>query len=85
MTAFERILRSRLVMLRARLLSQATPPASGGRTQEEVQEIDAALARLADGTFGICDRCGRALGQHRLLAEPAARICHLCAPLSPLE
>lgn len=42
-------------------------------------EIDAALAALADGTWGVCRSCGRAIGDERLEARPAAATCIACA------
>jgi RNA polymerase-binding transcription factor DksA len=53
--------------------------------RQEVEEIEAALARIAEGSFGVCEGCGRALGQTRLLAEPVARLCHACRPQDPLH
>ena len=85
MTAFERIVRIRLLGLRDRLLGQDSAAGGGERTRQEVQEIDAALDRLAGGTFGVCEACGRALGQTRLLAEPVARLCHPCRTRPPLH
>ena len=41
-------------------------------------EIDAARARLAAGTFGVCERCGKAIPLRRLRALPAARLCVAC-------
>lgn len=43
------------------------------REQRELQEIDAALARLATGEYGWCERTGEPIGIPRLLARPAAR------------
>ncbi len=43
-------------------------------------EIDAALARLADGSYGICQACGRPISAQRLTARPAARTCVGCPP-----
>ncbi len=40
-----------------------------------VAEVDAALARLDSGTFGICEVCGGAVEPERMLADPLARIC----------
>lgn len=40
-----------------------------------VAEVDAALARLDSGTFGICEVCGGALDAERLIADPLARVC----------
>jgi len=42
-------------------------------------EVDAALVRLDDGTYGVCERCGSAIGEARLEALPAARLCIRCA------
>jgi RNA polymerase-binding transcription factor len=44
----------------------------------EVAEIDAALARIADGTYGACEACGGAIGRDRLRALPLARRCLRC-------
>jgi RNA polymerase-binding protein DksA len=43
-----------------------------------LDEIDAAQARLAAGTFGACARCGQAIPLRRLRAVPAARLCVAC-------
>jgi RNA polymerase-binding transcription factor DksA len=46
--------------------------------QEELREIDAALARVADGSFGACEVCGKRLSYQRLVAVPFARLCVEC-------
>ncbi len=46
----------------------------------ELREIDAALARIADGTYGTCERCGGAIGRDRLRALPEVRRCLHCTP-----
>jgi RNA polymerase-binding protein DksA len=38
-------------------------------------EIDAALQRIDDGTFGTCRVCGRLIGEERLEAVPYATLC----------
>jgi len=48
------------------------------RHAAELQEIDAALARIADGSYGVCEECGNAIGLARLQAQPAARLCIAC-------
>lgn len=40
-----------------------------------VSEIDAALERIDDGTFGACTVCGREIGTERLEAVPYATLC----------
>ena len=42
-------------------------------------EIDAALGRLADGSYGVCVQCGQPISPSRLEARPAARTCIGCA------
>jgi DnaK suppressor protein len=42
-------------------------------------EIDAAVARLAAGSYGRCERCGAQVGDDRLAARPTARTCIRCA------
>jgi DnaK suppressor protein len=41
--------------------------------------VDAALGRLAAGTYGTCARCGDAIAAGRLAARPAAETCIRCA------
>ncbi|HEY7692423.1 MAG TPA: TraR/DksA C4-type zinc finger protein [Gaiellaceae bacterium] len=40
-----------------------------------LNEIDAALARIDDGTFGTCRICGKPIGSERLEALPWATLC----------
>jgi DnaK suppressor protein len=46
--------------------------------REHVADIDAALSRLADGSYGTCQTCGQPIGAERLAARPAARTCIGC-------
>ncbi|MHA3902590.1 TraR/DksA family transcriptional regulator [Castellaniella sp. WN] len=39
---------------------------------------DAALQRIADGRYGLCEDCGHAISRARLLALPAALRCTAC-------
>jgi RNA polymerase-binding protein DksA len=38
-------------------------------------EIDAALARIEEGTYGLCTSCGKPIGRERLEALPYATLC----------
>ena len=49
-----------------------------GRDLEELRDIDAALARMADGTYGECDECGGEIDYRRLQAQPTALRCIEC-------
>lgn len=42
-------------------------------------EVVAALQRIADGSFGQCERCGKKIAQGRLDAVPYARQCTACS------
>ncbi len=48
------------------------------RDDAELKRIDAALARLRDGTYGQCADCGDDIDAARLLAEPTALRCTEC-------
>ena len=43
--------------------------------QQTLEQIDRALAKLDDGTYGICERCGKPIGEERLRARPWATLC----------
>lgn len=45
----------------------------------ELSRIDAALARVKDGTYGKCVRCGAAISIGRLKILPATPTCKTCA------
>jgi DnaK suppressor protein len=58
----------------ARLLAQLDD-----REKHEIAAIDAALRRIAEGTYGVCEGCGEEIAAARLRALPATRICLNCA------
>jgi len=47
--------------------------------RERLRELSDALARLEEGTYGTCVRCGAPIGPERLAARPAASRCIGCA------
>lgn len=44
----------------------------------ELAAVKAALDRIANGTFGICVRCGKPISEQRLRAVPYAAFCEEC-------
>ncbi len=51
-----------------------------GETQRrEIQQIDAAIARLEAGEYGICRDCEQEIDPRRLVALPYALLCAECA------
>jgi RNA polymerase-binding transcription factor len=47
--------------------------------REEIQMIEAALARMDAGTYGICVSCGGTISSQRLAALPYTTACITCA------
>ena len=46
--------------------------------REALYELDDALKKAEDGTFGICDACKQLISKNRLKAVPSARLCVKC-------
>src|SRR5919202_5752586 len=50
----------------------------GENSEHVLAEIDAALERIEDGTYGICTNCGKQIAPERLEARPWATLCIDC-------
>jgi RNA polymerase-binding transcription factor DksA len=50
-----------------------------GRERHTAEEVVSALNRIAEGTFGRCERCGEDIGSDCLRDLPYARHCAACA------
>jgi DnaK suppressor protein len=46
-----------------------------GQLRSELDEVERALAKLDEGTYGQCETCGEAITEPRLEAMPATRFC----------
>ncbi|MGP8060573.1 MAG: TraR/DksA family transcriptional regulator [Acidimicrobiales bacterium] len=53
--------------------------ALAGELRDALGEVEAAIVRLDDGTYGRCQGCGEDIAPARLEAMPAARFCIACA------
>lgn len=49
------------------------------QARDQLAELDHTLDRLADGTFGRCETCGRAIPMERLTVRPSTTTCVACA------
>ena len=49
-----------------------------GRLAERISRLTAALERVDDGTYGVCERCGEEIQPARLAAIPEAELCRDC-------
>ena len=47
-----------------------------------LQQVDAALGKMAAGSYGVCDMCGEAIAEERLQALPSAALCIECQTLA---
>jgi hypothetical protein len=52
------------------------------RIEEDLADVERALARLDDGTYGRCEVCGDTLSDDELARSPATRFCRAHLPLS---
>ena len=46
--------------------------------RQNLEQVEAALARLEAGTFGVCESCGEPIGKLRAMAFPRATLCLPC-------
>jgi RNA polymerase-binding protein DksA len=46
--------------------------------RDMLNQIEFALTRIDDGTYGVCENCGNAIGKGRLQAFPRATLCVSC-------
>jgi DnaK suppressor protein len=49
-----------------------------GRERKLMDKVEEALARIDDGTFGVCAGCGEEIAVKRLQARPVAKYCIDC-------
>lgn len=49
------------------------------QAREHLTQIDVAMRKLAEGSYGRCERCGQDIGAARLAARPVAATCMSCA------
>lgn len=54
---------------------RAAELAALAQVQDDLSDVDRALAALDDGTYGTCQVCGEALPDELLAESPVARLC----------
>lgn len=57
----------------------------GERESQAVADIDQALLRIKEGSYGVCARCGQPINERRLEALPTARYDAACQTLIEAE
>ena len=53
--------------------------------QDILAQVDAALERMNEGTYGVCQRCGQKIGEERLEAFPYVAYCITCQEIMERE
>ncbi len=52
--------------------------ALSAQARAAIDQIDTAVAKIHDGTYGLCENCGTAIPKERLKALPYAALCVKC-------
>jgi sigma-B regulation protein RsbU (phosphoserine phosphatase) len=68
-------LRSELERRQTRLKSALVSPLAPASLTALLDEVDAALARIDHGTYGICAACHEPIERERLMADPLVQVC----------
>ena len=53
--------------------------------KQELEEIDTALKKIDEGTYGICEMCEEPISKERLLIKPYAKYCIICREIIEKE
>ena len=59
--------------------SRLTDVGVGGSLELSEARVARALAKLAEGSYGVCDNCGEPIAPARLAAAPESVLCIECA------
>src|SRR5215472_4869284 len=81
-TITDPFLRAQLEERKHRLEDALARAKGNASVSQLLQEVDSALERMGNGTYGICEECHDAIEKDRLLSDPLVRLCldHLTAP-----
>lgn len=74
-TAIEPLLREQLIDRRHKLEIAADGLSEASELTRLLEEVDAALRRMDQGTYGLCDVCHDPVESERLIANPLTRLC----------
>ena len=50
----------------------------GDRERKKIREVDNALLKIKEGTYGVCDECGEPISKKRLKIIPYSNLCINC-------
>jgi DnaK suppressor protein len=64
-------------------ISRLTEIGVGTSLEVDLERTERALAKLDEGTYGLCDECGKPIAAKRLQAMPNVVLCIECAAAQP--
>ncbi len=82
-TRLDHLLREQLIERRQRLSARTQEATQSAHLLDLLQEVDAALARMDNGTYGLCKTCHDPIETDRLMADPLVEFC--LAHLTPTQ
>jgi hypothetical protein len=74
-TAQQAYLRTELLRRHERLESALQSPSADASLSSLLRDVDAALARMDAGTYGLCNTCHESIEAERLLSDPLLQFC----------
>lgn len=77
-TVIDAALREQLLERRVRLETASADDAEDAQIRHLLGEVDAALARIEDETYGICQVCRDPVEAERIIADPLVCVCLEC-------
>ncbi len=78
-SSLRRVVRTQLLRRREQL-QKARPDLHTTQLVQLMKEVDAALERIEEGTFGVCEHCHAAVEDQELITNPLVRFCLDCLP-----
>ena len=77
-TVIDAALREQLLERRARLETVAADDGEAAQIRHLLEEVDAALVRMEEETYGICEVCRDPVEAERIIADPLVCVCLGC-------
>jgi sigma-B regulation protein RsbU (phosphoserine phosphatase) len=74
-TAADLILRQQLLDRRLRLEQAVSVAGESSQVRNLIHQVDAALARMDTGSYGLCEVCHQPIETERLITDPLTRFC----------
>ena len=74
-TVIDDSFREQLLDRRSRLQTTASMSGEDAELRRLLEEVDAALARMDNGSYGLCEVCHDPIEAERLIADPLVRFC----------